>query len=284
MGKGDKGHPFTTVSSGLSILFLGVLGLVDSVSGLGGSVSGLDALSLLSSASGGLADGGVDSGVVFLEGFAVEGNSPSTELLSELIGLLFLELVVVFLDVPSEDVSSVLSGVERELGFLDLSSLSAFVGDDLGLLDVGTGESLGVMGDVETTVTGTLHGSEDTVTGGGADETDIKEGLERSGGVLNGLNTEEVTVALSLSGVFVGKVEGGEESSGGEESNAVSSGVVGGSVGHSVLGKLLRVSGNHASVTLEGSVDDLADDSLVGSSDNESVLSGVVLVLVLEDQ
>ena len=34
-------------------------------------------------------------------------------------------------------------------------------------------------------------------------------------------------------------------------------------------------------VTLDGGEDDLADDSLVGSSDDESVLLGVVLVLVL---
>jgi hypothetical protein len=43
---------------------------------------------------------------------------------------------------------------------------------------VSSGESLGLVGDVETTVTGTLHGSENTVTGGGADETDIEESLE----------------------------------------------------------------------------------------------------------
>jgi len=280
----DEGHPFATVSGGFAVLVLGVLGFVDSVTGLAGRGSGLGSLLLGTRASGGLADGGVDSGVVVLEGFAVEGLGPSGELLSELVGLVFLEHVVVLFDVDSEDVLSVLGSIERGLGLLNIGGLSTFVGDDLSLGDVSSGESLGLVRDVQTTVTGTLEGTEDTVSGGGADETDIEESLERSGRVLNGLNVVDITVNLGGSSVFVSKLEAGEESSGGEETNTVSSGVVGGSSFKSVLLELERVSIDKDLVTFEGGVDDLADDSLVGSSDNESVLSGVVLVLVLEDQ
>jgi len=283
VGEGDEGHPFTTVTCGLSTGVLGVLGLVDSVAGLGGSGSGLNSLGLGTSASGGLADGGMDSGVVILEGLAVEGLGPSGELLLEDIGLLLLEHVVVLLNVDTEDVLSVLGGIERGLGLLNIGGLSTFVGDDLSLGDVSSGESLGLVGDVETTVTGTFHGSEDTVTGGGADETDIEESLERSGRVLNGLNVVDVTVNLGGTLVFISELEAGEESSGGEETNTVSSGVVGGSSVESVLSEFLGVGVDKDVITFESGVDNLADDSLVGSSHDKSVLSGVVLVLILED-
>jgi len=283
VGERDEGHPFTTVSSGLSGLVLGSFSLENGVSGLGGSSLGLSSLFLGTSASGGLADGGMDSGVVILEGLAVEGLGPSGELLSENVGFVLLEHVVVLLNVSSEDVLSVLGGIERGLGLLNIGGLSTFVGDDLSLGDVSSGESLGLVGDVETTVTGTLHGSEDTVTGGGADETDIEESLERSGRVLNGLNVVDVTVNLGGTLVFISELEAGEESSGGEETNTVSSGVVGGSSVESVLSEFLGVGVDKDVITFESGVDNLADDSLVGSSHDKSVLSGVVLVLILED-
>ena len=284
MGERDEGHPFTTVSSGLSGLVLGSLSLENGVSGLGGSSLGLSSLFLGTSASGGLADGGMDSGVVILEGLAVEGLGPSGELLSENVGFVLLKHVVVLLNVSSEDVLSVLGGIERGLGLLNIGGLSTFVGNDLSLGDVSSGESLGLVRDVQTTITSTLEGTEDTVTGSGADETNIEESLERSGRVLNGLHVVSITINLSGTGVFIGELEVGEESSGGEETNTVGSSVVGGSTGKSVFMEFLRVSIDKDLVTFEGGIDDLADDSLVGSSDNESVLSGVVLVLVLEDQ
>lgn len=284
MGERDEGHPFTTVSSGLSGLVLGSLSLENGVSGLGGSSLGLSSLFLGTSASGGLEDGGMDSGVVILEGLAVEGLGPSGELLSENVGFVLLKHVVVLLNVSSEDVLSVLGGIERGLGLLNIGGLSTFVGNDLSLGDVISGESLGLVRDVQTTITSTLEGTEDTVTGSGADETNIEESLERSGRVLNGLHVVSITINLSGTGVFIGELEVGEESSGGEETNTVGSSVVGGSTGKSVFMEFLRVSIDKDLVTFEGGIDDLADDSLVGSSDNESVLSGVVLVLVLEDQ
>jgi len=278
-----EGDPFATVSGGLTVGVLGSLGLEGGETELGGGSCGLGTGFLGVSSGGGLSDGSVDGGVVFLEGFAVEGLGPSGELSSESVGLV-LEHVVVLLDVDTEDVLSVLVGIERGLGLLDIDGLTTFVGDGFSLGDSSSGESLGLVRDVETTVTGTLEGTEDTVTGGGADETDIEESLEGSGGVSDGSHVVSISITLGVTGVFIGKLQAGEESSGGEESNTVGGSVVGGSSLESVSGELLRVSVDHDLVTLEGGMDDLADDSLVGSSDNESVLSGVVLVLVLEDQ
>jgi len=62
------------------------------------------------------------------------------------------------------------------------------VGIELLGLDVVTGEAALGVGDEDTTVGGTLHGSEDTVTGGGADETNIKEGLEGAALAIVGLD------------------------------------------------------------------------------------------------
>lgn len=276
--KSGEGHPFTSVSS------LGVLGVEDLVASLGLGSSGLGAGLLGVGTSGALSDGGMDGGVVLLEGLSSESLGPLGELLAESLGVSFLKLVVVGFNVLSEDVLSVLSGIERRLGLLDLGGLTTFVGDNLGLADVSSGESLGLVGDVETTVTGTLHGSENTVTGGGADETDIEESLEGSGTFSVGRDVVEITSDLVVSLVLVSETLVGKESSGGEETNTVGSGVVSSSSVESVGGELLGVSVDEADISLEGSVDDLADDSLVGSSDNESVLSGVVLILILEDQ
>jgi hypothetical protein len=54
-------------------------------------------------------------------------------------------------------------------------------------LDVVTREPLLVVGDEDTTVGSTLQGTEQTVTGGGALETDIEEALEWTGLVITHL-------------------------------------------------------------------------------------------------
>merc|ERR1719183_182926 len=112
-----------------------------------------------------------------------------------------------------------LLGVEGGLGLLGLNGLSALVGDELGLGDVETGESLLLVGDVEATVGGTLHGTEDTVAGGGADETDIKEGLEGALvlvdlAVVHGVDG---AVNLGVSLVKVGETLVGEQSTGAQK-------------------------------------------------------------------
>jgi len=81
--------------------------------------------------------------------------------------------------------------------------------------------------------------------------------------------------------LLVFDIELSEESSGGEETGGIGGGVVGETGGDSESLELEGVGGGFDLISGDGGVDDLADDSLVGSSDNESPLGGVVLVLSL---
>merc|ERR1712046_506110 len=79
----------------------------------------------------------------------------------------------------SKDVLLVLLNSEN---FLSLSFLfdllSSLIGLDLSLLDTESWEYLLLVRDIKSSVTGSLHGTEDTVSSGGADETNIKVSLE----------------------------------------------------------------------------------------------------------
>jgi len=226
---------------------------------------------------------GVDRLVEFLEFLALESLLPLRELLVELLGRFFLELVVVCLDVATEDVLSVFFGVEGLLGFLLVDDLTTLVGDDLSLGDVRAGESLLLVGDVETTIGSTLHGSEDTVSSGGADETDIEVSLEWAS--LLHVVTDGVvrTVNLLVALVHVSETLVSQESTGAEKASAVSGSVVGVTSFESVSLKLSRVSSGDALISLKSVVDNLGDYAFVGAADAESVLTGLVLVLLLED-
>ena len=67
-------------------------------------------------------------------------------------------------DVAAEDAVGEGGGVEIGVGALLLGGFVA-------------GETLAVVGDVETAISGALHGGENFGANGGADETDVKEGL-----------------------------------------------------------------------------------------------------------
>ena len=124
-----------------------------------------------------LADFGVNLLVKFFHGLDLStGKSllPERELPLEGIGVLLLQQVVVLLDVTTEDVLSVDLGIVNVLGLLSFNNLTTLVLLDLSLLNSETGESLSVVRDVETTVTCTLHSSENSVTGGGSDKTNIQ--------------------------------------------------------------------------------------------------------------
>lgn len=83
------------------------------------------------------------------------------------------------------------------------------------------------MGDGETTVGGTLHGTEDTVTGGGADETDIEES---SHGAFAFLEFIERVVSLAINFlvalVLVSKLEVSQETTSAKETSSVSGSIV----------------------------------------------------------
>lgn len=139
------------------------------------------------------------------------------------------------------------------------------------LLGVPAGEALLAVGNVNTAINGTLEGTKDLGTSGGAAKTNIEEGLEGAGTLLHvelgGLNAEGVQGTASA-----------------EQTSAVSSGVVGETNLDTVSGELVGVSRGQDHVTLDLGIHELADDVGVREADDETVLGGVVLVLVLDDQ
>jgi len=136
------------------------------------------------SAGGVLTDSGVNFSPELLHVLDFSGSEallPIRELSLECTSVLLLELVVVVLDVGTENVVLVALRVKFGLLFLfDGDLLTTLVGLFFHLDDLEAGEALFGVGDGETTVGGTLHSTEDTVTGGGADETDIKESSHRA--------------------------------------------------------------------------------------------------------
>jgi len=247
-------------------------------------------LGLLGNGSGGLSDLfvslGVDIGDFGGTGL-LECGFPTAELSLEGIGGLLEELVV-SLNVLTEDVGLVFLGIVGGLCLLggSLNLLALFVDDNLSLDDVVAWESLLVVGDEEAAIARTLHGTENSVTSGGAGNTNIEESLEWAAVnnvVLNGVQLT-VDLGLTLIHVLETDVLQGKKAAGGQEASGVGSSVVGVASVDTEAGELLGVSSHEGLVALDGSVDNLADYALVGSTDDKTVLLGVILVLLLDDE
>lgn len=277
-GESSEDGPFSVLGVLLDVT-LGIL-----ADGLSDSSSFLVILGSL----GALSDIGVQLLVDSFEGGGLglgEGGVPLAELLLESVLVFLLEVVHVALNVETIDVISVFLGIVGALSFSlfdDLASLSSL---GLGLLEVISGESLGVVGHENTSINSTLESSENSVSSGGSNETNIKEGLEGSS-VLDPLFVD--IKVLSISGfntlVEIVHAQFGEQSSGEEETGGVGSSVVGETAVDSESSELEGISLSNDLVALDVGSNDLGDDSSVGSSHNKSVLLGVVLVLILLDK
>lgn len=165
--------------------------------------------------------------------------------------------------------------------------LAEGLGVELLGLNVEAGETLLGVGDVKTTVRGTLHGGEDTGTSGGAGQTDIKEDLEGAALLtvdLGGLGQGELAIGLLDTSEGLLDTELVEGTAGDEKTNAVSRGPVGKTVLDAVGLELVGVGRDEDLVTSDLGRDDLADDVAVGEADDQAVLGGVVLVLGLGDE
>ena len=156
-----------------------------------------------------------------------------------------------------------------------------------------TREALVAVGDIKATITGTLHGTEDLGTGGGVLDSNIQQGTERSLLIINLLH--KVGAAVDLGGhdltghllnttVGLIKTQLLEQTASDQKTSAVSSGVVLKADTQAVSGQLLGGGSAQNLVTNDLSIDDLADHISVGEADNQAVLGGLVLVLVLGDQ
>ena len=112
--------------------------------------------------------------------------------------------------------------------------LAEGLGIELLGLDVVTGEAVLRVGNEETTVRSTLHGTEDTGTGGGTGETDVQEDLERAALLainLSGLGERELAVSLLNTLESLVKLELLQGAAGKQKT----SGIGGGPVGETVL-------------------------------------------------
>ena len=226
------------------------------------------------------------SALVLLEGVGADGlvglevlvlNVTSVDLLLDVLG----ELGAVALLIIIGKVLHVLSDVTAG------DVLAEGLGVELLGLDVESGETVLGVGDEDTTVGGTLHGTEDTGTSGGTDKTNVKEGLEGTAGTLvglDGLSELVLTVGLLDTSELLGQAELGEDTAGEEQTGGVGGSPVGQTLGETVALELVGVGAGQDLVARDLRVDDLSDDIAVGETDDHAVLGRVVLVLGLGDQ
>jgi hypothetical protein len=151
-------------------------------------------------------------------------------------------------------------------------------------LNIETRETVTVVGNKDTTIGSTLHGTKDTGTSGGTSETDIEESLERTGSILSSFNQLNGTIGLSETFVLVSKTELGESTTSKKETGGISGSPVSQTTLNTITGKFMSISSRENEITLELGVDDLTDNVLVGETDNQSILRRVVLVLGLNDK
>jgi len=239
---------------------------------LGGVVLASSNVVLSGDALGGvLADSFVDLLVETLNIGGLEGSTELGEFENLLVGV-FLLLVSDLLhpvgDVSTEDAFAEDLGVEGALGLVE------------------AGEAVGLVGNGDTTINNTLHDSEDLGTSGGAGKTNVEDGAEGEAAftfvVLLVTGFDVFTVSL-VTVELVGDLELGEGAASEEETGGVGGGVVGETVRETEGGEFVGVGGLEDLITDDFSVDDLGDDIAVGEADDEAVLGGTVLGLVLED-
>lgn len=191
-----------------------------------------------------------------------------------------LELGLVTLLIVIGEGLHVLSDVSTE------DVLAEGLGVELLGLHVVTWEAVLGVWNQDTSVGGTLHGTEDAGTGGGAGKTDIEEGLEWAAGtlVLSGLGEGELSVSLLDTLEVLVHAELLEHTAGDQETSAVSGGPVGKTVLKTVSLQLVGVGRGEDLVAGDLRGDDLHDDIAVGETDDEAVLWSIVLVLGLGDE
>lgn len=160
--------------------------------------------------------------VVVFEGLSFELFLPFAELLLKAFRFTF-DKIVVLLDVDAEDVLTMLISSEDSLSLGRLRILLLLLASIfLNLLDAMSWESLLIVRDVETAVTSSLHGSEDTISGSCANETNIKVCLEWSSLTHMVLNRVEGSIDLVISLIHVCHILEGQETSGSEQADAIS--------------------------------------------------------------
>lgn len=118
------------------------------------------------------------------------------------------------------------------------------------------------MGDQKTTIGGTLHGTENTGTGGGAVKTNVEVGLEGAAHLaVNFSSLGELELAVNLLNTLESliKLQLGKSAASQEKTSGISSSPVGKTVLDAVEGKLVGIGSGEDLVTNNLGGDDLAD-------------------------
>lgn len=185
----------------------------------------------------------------------------------------------------SVNVSSQDAGIEGGLGLLRVDDLTSLTLDFLDNSFLVAWESSGGVGHVDATVAGTLEHGENSGTSGSWSESDIEKGLEWSLLIIEVLlNLVVNTISGVVNLVHIGEADLLQESSGEQETSAVAGSVVSKTSSDAEVLQFGRLSGAKDLVSSHGSINNLGDVFSVSSSDDESVLLGVILVLVLSNK
>ena len=132
-------------------------------------------------------------------------------------------------------------------------------------------EALIRMRNIKSSIDSTLHGGKDFGTSSGATKTDIEIGLKGTGAVF-----------LVKFG-FV-KTEISQDAASTEKTSAIGGSIIGKANLNTIVGKLVSIGRSNDKVSLNLGVYNLADNISIGETNNQTILGGIVLVLVLNDQ
>jgi hypothetical protein len=151
-------------------------------------------------------------------------------------------------------------------------------------------ETLVRVWDVQSTIGGTLQGTEDTAPGRGGLDTNIQKSAEGAlifidlidvvGSLTNG-GRDDSSINFIISFIDIIKSNLLEETTGTKKTGAVSSGVVLKSNTQSITGQLVGASRSQNPVSINKRVCNLANNLFVGETNNETVFGRLVLVLSL---
>lgn len=130
---------------------------------------------------------------------------------------------------------------------------------------VSASKTFGAVGNLKTTVAGTLESGEQASTSCSALQTNVQDGVEGARAIVNGGNIEVGTISLCSTRVRLIKTELVEDTASDKKASGIGCSVVGqpNLPGKPIINKLARLGGANDVVTRDRSVRDLAQDVLV---------------------
>lgn len=213
------------------------------------------------------------------------------ELLKIIGGMIFrnvaCEMLLVLLVIFLVEVFHVFSNVSTK------DTLTVHIGVVLLGITVVSRESFLGVGNVESSIRGSLESSKDAISCSCCLASNIQEASEGAFVIIDlvheirlfvVLGAHNLTVDFGVSLVDIIESELGQQTTSNKKAGAVGGGVVLQTNLESVAGKLLGSSLAQDAISVNEGIGDLANHLLVGESNDKTVLGGLVLVLVLSTQ